>query len=153
MTSRTNSTQSGPKPTWSVSCPTSDSHYSKRLCRSRPTSPRPTPTSSRGSGRSRRRFRVSRSPEMQTLSRYASSWIMPRYVFFKYLIVCFTSYSVFRIAVLPHRETRDQNSWGCPLLFPKRDLFVHRGQKCYTPTAFGKLWTTPGVRCMKHASS
>ena len=33
------------------------------------------------------------------------------------------------------------------------DLFVHRGQKSYTPTAFGKLWTTPGVRCMKHASS
>ena len=23
------------------------------------------------------------------------------------------------------------------------DLFVHRGQKSYTPTAFGKLWTTP----------
>ena len=33
------------------------------------------------------------------------------------------------------------------------DLFVHRGQKSYTPTAFGKLWTTPGVRCMQHASS
>ena len=33
------------------------------------------------------------------------------------------------------------------------DLFVHGGQKLYTPTAFGKLWTTPGVRCMKHASS
>ena len=32
-------------------------------------------------------------------------------------------------------------------------LFVHRGQKSYTPTAFEKLWTTPGVRCMKHASS
>ena len=26
------------------------------------------------------------------------------------------------------------------------DLFVNRGQKSYTPTAFGKLWTTPGVR-------
>ena len=33
------------------------------------------------------------------------------------------------------------------------DIFVHRGQKSYTPTAFGKLWTTPGVRCMQHASS
>ena len=33
------------------------------------------------------------------------------------------------------------------------DLFVHRGQTSYTPTAFGKLWTTPGVRYMKHASS
>ena len=31
------------------------------------------------------------------------------------------------------------------------DLFVHRGQTSYTPTAFGKLWTAPGVRCMKHA--
>ena len=27
------------------------------------------------------------------------------------------------------------------------------GQKSCTPTAFGKLWTTPGVRCMKHATS
>ena len=52
-------------------------------------------------------------------------------------------------------ETRDQNSQGCPLLFSNRNLgsFVPRGQKSYTPTAFGKLWTTPGVRCMKHASS
>ena len=33
------------------------------------------------------------------------------------------------------------------------DLFVHRGQKSYTPSVFGKLRTTPGVRCMKHASS
>ena len=23
---------------------------------------------------------------------------------------------------------------------------MHRGQKCHAPTAFGKLWTTPGVR-------
>ena len=34
-----------------------------------------------------------------------------------------------------------------------RDPFVHRGQKSYTPTAFGKLWTTPGVRCILYASS
>ena len=33
------------------------------------------------------------------------------------------------------------------------DVFVHRGQKSYTPTAFGKLWTTPGVRCIIHDSS
>ena len=53
-------------------------------------------------------------------------------------------------------ERRDQNSRGSPFLFFRIgicDLFVHRGQKSYTPTAFGKLWTTPGVRCMKHASS
>ena len=44
---------------------------------------------------------------------------------------------------------------GCSCSFRKRicDLLVHRGQKCYTPTAFGKLWTTPEVRCMEHASS
>ena len=48
-------------------------------------------------------------------------------------------------------EKRDQNSWGCPLLFSIGiwDL----GQKSYTLTAFGKLWTTPGVRCIIHASS
>ena len=40
-------------------------------------------------------------------------------------------------------ETRDQNSRGCPLLF----------LKSYTPTAFEKLWITPGIRCMKQASS
>ena len=50
-------------------------------------------------------------------------------------------------------ETRDQNSWGCPLLFSKRIFFVHRGQRSYTPTSCGTSWTTPGERCMKHASS
>ena len=52
-------------------------------------------------------------------------------------------------------ETRDQNSRGCPFSFRIGiwDLFVHRGQKSYTPTAFWQLWTTPRVRCMKHASS
>ena len=58
--------------------------------------------------------------------------------------------------VLPHIvETRDQNSkfpGGCPALF-ERIFFVHRGQKSYTPTTFGMLWTTPGARCVKHASS
>ena len=81
------------------------------------------------------------------------------------LIVCFTSYFVFSIAVLPHspgvvyyhlllrRETRIRRV--APFSFRIRiwDLFVHRGQTSYTLTAFGKLWTTPGVRCMKHASS
>ena len=76
--------------------------------------------------------------------------------------LCFTSYFVFSIAVLPHspglvyyylllrRETRIP-----PFSFRIGicDLFVHRGQKSYTRTAFGKLWTTPGVKCMKHASS
>ena len=83
------------------------------------------------------------------------------YIFF----VCFTRYLVFRIAVLPHRpgvvyyhlllrrETRIPGVAPFSFRIGIWDLFVHRGQKSYTPTAFGKLWTTPGVRCMKHASS
>ena len=79
-------------------------------------------------------------------------------IFLFFLIVCFTSYFVFSIAVLTHspgvvyyhlllrRETRIP-----PFSFRIGiwDLFVHRGQKSYTPTAFGKLWTTPGVGCLK----
>ena len=84
---------------------------------------------------------------------------------FFFLIVCFTSYFVFRIAVLPHspgvvyyhillrRETRIPGVAPFSFRIGIWDLFVHRGQKSYTPTAFGKLWTTPGVRCMKHPSS
>ena len=75
-------------------------------------------------------------------------------------IVCFAS-----IAVLPHSpgvvyyrlllrgETRIPRvapfSFGIGIWH----LFVHRGQKSYTTTAFDKLWTTPGVRCIIHASS
>ena len=82
-----------------------------------------------------------------------------------FLIVCFTSYFVFSIAVLPHspgvvyyhlllrRETRIPRVAPFSFRIGIWDLFVHRGQKSYTPTTFGKLWTTPGVRCMKHASS
>ena len=80
-------------------------------------------------------------------------------------ILCFTSYFVFSIAVLPHspgvvyyhlllrRETRIPGVAPFSFRIGIWDLFVHRGQKSYTPTAFEKLWTTPGVRCMKHASS
>ena len=70
----------------------------------------------------------------------------------------FTSYVVFSIAVLPHspgvvyyhlllrRETRFPGV--APFSFRRGiwDLFVYRGQKSYTPTAFWKLWTTRGVR-------
>ena len=83
-----------------------------------------------------------------------------------FLIVCFTSNFVFScIAVLPHspgvvyyhlllrRETRFPGVAPFSFRIGIWDLFVHRGQKSYTPTAFGKLWTTPGVRCMQHASS
>ena len=85
--------------------------------------------------------------------------------FFFFLFVCFTSYFVFSIAVLPHspgvvyyhlllrRETRIPGVAPFSFRIGIWDLFVHRGQKSYTPTAFGKLWTTPGVRCMEHASS
>ena len=85
---------------------------------------------------------------------------------FIFLIVYFTSYFVFScIAVLPHspgvvyyhlllrRETRIPGVAPFYFRIGIWDLFVHRGQKSYTPTAFGKLWTTPGVRCMQHASS
>ena len=72
---------------------------------------------------------------------------------------------MFSIAVLPHspgvvyyhlllrRETRIPRVAPFSFRIGIWDLFVHRGQKSYAPTAFGKLWTTPGVRCMKHASS
>ena len=85
--------------------------------------------------------------------------------FFFFLIVCFTSYFMFSIAVLPHspdvayyhlllrQETRIPGVAPFPFRKGIWDLFVHRGQKSYTPTAFGKLYTTPGVRCLKHASS
>ena len=84
---------------------------------------------------------------------------------FFFLIVCLTSYFVFSIAVLAHspgvvyyhlllrRETRLPGVAPFSFRIGIWDLFVHRGQKSYTPTAFWKLWTTPGVRCMKHASS
>ena len=79
-----------------------------------------------------------------------------------FLIVCFTSYFMFSIAVLPHgpgivyyhlllrRETRIPGVAPFSFRIGIWDLFVNRGQESYTPTAFGKLWTTPGVRCMKH---
>ena len=84
---------------------------------------------------------------------------------FLFLIVCFTSYFVFSIAALPHspgvvyyhlllrRQTRIPGV--APFSFRRGiwDLFVHRGQQFYTPTAFGKLLTTPEVRCILHASS
>ena len=74
------------------------------------------------------------------------------------LIVCFTSNSVYSIAVLPHspgvlychlllrRETRIPGVALFSFRIGFWDLFVHMGQKSYTPTAFGKLLTTPGVR-------
>ena len=89
------------------------------------------------------------------------------YIFFFlfFLIVCFTSYFMFSTAVLPHspevfyyhlllrRKTRIPRVAPFSFLIGILDLFVHRGQNSYTPTAFRKLWTSPGVRCMKHASS
>ena len=79
-------------------------------------------------------------------------------------VVCFFC-MFYQLLVLPHspgvvyyhlllrRETRIPRVAPFSFLIGIWDLFVHRGQKSYTPTAFGKLWTTPGVRCMKHASS
>ena len=77
----------------------------------------------------------------------------------------FTSFFVFHVADLPpspgvvyyHLLLRPETRIPGVAPFSFRigiwDFSVHRGQKSYTPTAFGKLWTTPGVRCMKHASS
>ena len=91
-----------------------------------------------------------------------SLWSFPQPFFF---FVCFTSYFMFSIAVLPHspgvvyyhllltRETRIPGVAPFSFQIGIWDLFVHRRQKSYTPTAFGKLWTTPGVRCMKQGSS
>ena len=59
-------------------------------------------------------------------------------------------------SVLPsivRRETRIPGVTPFSFRIGIWDPFVHRGQKSYTPTAFGKLWTTPGVRCIIHASS
>ena len=68
---------------------------------------------------------------------------------------------MFSIAVLLHspgvvyyhlllrRETRIPGVAPYSFQIGIWDLFVHRGQKSYTPTAFRKLWTTPGVRCIE----
>ena len=76
------------------------------------------------------------------------------------LLVCFTSYFVFSIAVLPHSpgvmyhhlllrlEIRIPGVAPFSFRIGIWDLFVHRGRKYYTPTAFGKWWTTPGETCL-----
>ena len=85
-------------------------------------------------------------------------------ILYIFLIVCFTSYFVFSIAVLPHshrvvyyhllrQEIRVPRVAPFYFRIGIWDLFVPRGQKSYTPTVFGKLWTTPVVGCMKDASS
>ena len=52
---------------------------------------------------------------------------------------------------IERRETRIPRVASFSFQIRILDLFVHRGQKSYTPTAFGKLWTTPGERCSIHA--
>ena len=71
---------------------------------------------------------------------------------------------MFSKAVLPHspgvvyyhllleREIRIPGVASFSYLIGIWDLLVHRGQKTYTPTAFGKLWTIPELRCTIHAS-
>ena len=72
---------------------------------------------------------------------------------------------MFSISVLPHspevvyyhlllrRKTRIPRVAPFSFQIGILDPFVHRGQKSYTPTALSMLYTTPGVRSMKHASS
>ena len=51
-------------------------------------------------------------------------------------------------------EMRYHNSRDCPQLFLNRGLFCAWWTGVlYAPLAFGKLWTTQGVICMKHGSS
>ena len=52
-------------------------------------------------------------------------------------------------------ETRKQDIESSPWSFQVGILsfFMHKGQKSYTPTAFGNFWTTRGVSCVKHSSS
>ena len=87
----------------------------------------------------------------------AGNWCAPHYIVFLFLF----NYMFYQLLCVQHSCTSTQ-SWSSviPSIVETRDessriwdLFVQRGQKSYTPTAFGKLWTTPGVRCMKHASS
>ena len=70
--------------------------------------------------------------------------------FFFVLCVCFTSYFVFSVAVLPHspgvvyyhlllrQETRIPGVAPFSFQIGIWDLFVHRGQKSHTPTAMDR---------------
>ena len=100
---------------------------------------------------------------MTKLVWYRTQVKYPNWIKQIFLIVCFTSYFVFSIAVLPHspgvvyyhlllrEETRIPRAAPFSFRIGIWDLFVHRGQKSYTPTAFGKLWTTSGVWCIMSA--
>ena len=96
----------------------------------------------------------------------SQSMMGTRHAFFSFFfIVSFTSYFVYSIDVFPHspgvvyyhlllrRETRIPGVAPFSSLIGIWDIFVHKGQESYTPTTFGNMWTTPGVKCMKHASS
>ena len=80
-------------------------------------------------------------------------------IFYLSIFFVFMFYQLLYQLLVPHSpgvmyyhllSTRDQNSYFQIRIW---DHFVHRGHKSYTPTAFRKLWTAPGVICMKHASS
>ena len=99
------------------------------------------------------------TPPALTSTRPAYLCHTNHFFFIFFFIVCFTSYIMFScIAVLPHSPgvvyyhllLRQETiiPGVAPFSFRIWDLFVHSGQKSYTTTAFGKLWTTPGVRNM-----
>ena len=77
------------------------------------------------------------------------------YFFFNcmfYQLLCVplsSSYSpgVMYYHLLLRRETRISGVAPFSFRIGILDLIVHRGQKSYTPIAFGKLWTTSGVGC------
>ena len=74
-------------------------------------------------------------------------------MFYQLLRVLHSSPGIVYHHLLLRRETRIPGVAPFSFRVGIWDLFVHRGQIFYTPTAFGKLWTTPGGRCMKHALS
>ena len=96
------------------------------------------------------------SQTWQTITTY----IKTIWNFFFLNCILYTSYFGFSIAVLSHspgvvyyhlllrRETSIPEVAPFSFQIGIWDLFVHRGQKFYTHTAFGKLWTTPGERCI-----
>ena len=90
---------------------------------------------------------------VETSDTLPSSFFLISYFMFSCIADLPHSPGVVYYHLLLRRETRIPGVAPFSFRIGIWDLFVHRGQKSYTPTAFGKLWTTPGVRCMIHASS
>ena len=75
---------------------------------------------------------------------------LPHSFFFYFGIACFTSYFVYMmyIAVLLPTLFFQIGIWDLRVFF-----LLQRRQSFYVAISVEKLWTTPGIRLMKHASS